>query len=103
MRGKGSLVVTDSRIVVFWEKEVRKISLYDSGGSKSTPIFINRTLSYFVVHGDDFSQGIQNKMQDCAITVSIKENPNIKKRRDEYLSPRVSYFSKYLGHIFNFG
>ena len=29
MRGKESLVVTDSRIVVFWDKEVNKISSYD--------------------------------------------------------------------------
>ena len=30
MRGKESLVVIDSGIVVFWDKEVKKISSYDS-------------------------------------------------------------------------
>ena len=29
MRGKESLVVTDSHIVVFWDKEVKKSSSYD--------------------------------------------------------------------------
>ena len=78
MREKESLVVTDSRIVVFWDKEVKKNSSYDSKGRKSNPIFSNRTLSDFVVHGVDFSQGTQSKMQEGAITVSTKENPNIK-------------------------
>ena len=60
MRGKESLVVTDSRIVLFWEKEVKKIRSYDSEGSKSTSIFRNRTLSDCVAHGVDFSQGTQS-------------------------------------------
>ena len=30
MRGKQNLVVTDSRIVVIWDKEVKKSSSYDS-------------------------------------------------------------------------
>ena len=30
MRGKESLVVTDSRIVVFWNKEIKRSSSYDS-------------------------------------------------------------------------
>ena len=72
MRGKESLVVTDSQIVVFWDKEVKKISSYDSEGSKSTPIFSNITLGGCVVHGVNFSQGTQSKMQECAITVSTK-------------------------------
>ena len=79
MRGKESLVVTDSRIVVFWDKEVKQSSSYDSEGSKSTPIFNNRTLSDCVVHGVGFSQGNPSKMQEDAITLSTKENPNIKK------------------------
>ena len=37
MRGKESLVVTDSRIFVFWYKEVKKSSSYYSEGSKSNP------------------------------------------------------------------
>ena len=77
MRVKESPVVTDSRIVVFWNKEVNKSSSYDSEGSKSTPIFSNITLIDFVVHGVDFSLGTQSKMQECAITVSTKDNPNI--------------------------
>ena len=77
-REKENLVVTDSHIVVFWDKEIKKSSSYDSQVSKSTPIFINRNLSDFVVHGVDFSQGNQSKMQENAITVSTKENPNIK-------------------------
>ena len=81
MRGKDRLVITDSRIVVFWYKEVKKGSAYDSEGSNSTPIFSNKTLSDGVVHGVDFSQGIQSKMQKGAITLSTKENPNIKKKR----------------------
>ena len=77
MRGNESLVVTVSCIVAFWDKEVNKSSSYYSEGSKSTPIFSNRTLSYCVVHGFDFSQGTQSKIQEGAITVSTKENPNI--------------------------
>ena len=76
MRGKESLVVTDSRIVLFWEKEVKKIRSYDSEGSKSTSIFRNRTLSDCVVHGVDFIQENQSNMQEVAIMVSTKENPN---------------------------
>ena len=72
MRGKKILVVTDSRIVLFWDKDVKKSSSYDSEGSKSTPIFNNRTLSDCVVHGVDFSQGTQSKIQEGAITVSTK-------------------------------
>ena len=72
MRGKGSLFVTDSRIVVFWDKEVKKISSYHSEGSNPTPIFSNRTLSDCVVCGVDFSQGTQSKIQEGAITVSTK-------------------------------
>ena len=63
MRGKEILVVTDYRIVVFWEKEAKKSSSYDSQVSKSTPIFSNRTLIVCVVHGVDFSQGNQSKIQ----------------------------------------
>ena len=77
MRGKESLVVTDSRIVVFWDKEVKKSSSYDSEGSKSTPIFIDRNFSDCVVHGVDFSQGTPSKMQEVAIIVSTKDNQNI--------------------------
>ena len=77
MMGKESLVVTDSRIVFFWYKEVKKSSSYDSEGRNSNPIFSNRTLSDCVVHGVDFSQGTQSKMQEGTITVSTKENPNI--------------------------
>ena len=73
MRGQESLVVTDSRIVVFWYKEVNKISSYDSEGRKSTPIFSNRTLSDCVVHCVDFIQGAHSKMQEGAITVSTKK------------------------------
>ena len=36
IRGKDIFVVTDSRTVVFGDKEVNKISSYDSEGSKST-------------------------------------------------------------------
>ena len=72
MRGKESLVVTDSRIVVFWNKELKKSSSYDSEGSKSNPIFRNITLIDCVVHGVDFSQGNQSKMQEGAVTVSTK-------------------------------
>ena len=79
MRGKESLVVTDSCIVVFWDNEVKKSSSYDSKGSKSNPIFSNTTLSDCVVHGNDFIQGTQSNRQEGAITVSTKENPNIKK------------------------
>ena len=104
MREKEILVVTASRIVVLWEKEVNKSSSYDSEGSKSTPIFCNITFSACVVHGLDFSQGTHSNMQEGgAITVSTKENPNIKKRRDEYLSPGVSYYSKCLGYTCSFG
>ena len=62
-RGKESLVVTDSHIVVFWDKEVKKSSSYYSQVRKSTPIFSNRTLSDCVVHGVDFGQVNQSKMQ----------------------------------------
>ena len=79
MRGKESLVLSDSHIVVFWDKEVNKSSSCYSEDTKSTTIFNNRTLSYCVVHGVDFSQGTQSKMHEGAITVSTKENPNIKK------------------------
>ena len=72
MREKESLVVTESRIVVFWDNEVKKISSYNSEGRKSTPIFSNRTLSDCVVYGVDFSQGTQINMQEGAITVSTK-------------------------------
>ena len=72
MREKESLVVTDSHTVVFWDKEVKKSSSYDSKFLKSTPIFIKRTLSNCVVHGVDFIQGNQSKMQEDAITVSTK-------------------------------
>ena len=102
MRVKESLIVTDYRIVLFWYKEVKKISSYDSEGSKSTHIFRNKNLSGCVIHGVDFSQETQSKTHEGTITVSTKDNPNIKKR-DEYLSPRVSYFSKYLGYTCNFG
>ena len=78
MREKESLVVTDSRIVVLWDKEVKKISSYDSEGSNYTPIFSNIILSDCVVHGVCFSQGTQSKIQEGAITVSTKENPKIK-------------------------
>ena len=78
MREKESLVVTDSHILVFWYKELKNSSSYDSQVSKSTPIFTNITLSDCVVHGVDFSQGTQSKIQEGAITVS-KKNPNIKK------------------------
>ena len=77
MRGKESLVVTDSRIVVFWYKEVKKSSSYDSEVRNYTPIFSNITLSDCVVHGVDFSRGTQSKIQEGAIPVSTKENPNI--------------------------
>ena len=77
MRYTESLGVTDSRIVVFWYKEVKKSSSYDSEGSNSTLIFSDRTLSDCVVHGVDFSQGTQSKIQEGATTVSTKENPNI--------------------------
>ena len=103
MREKESLVVTDSCIVVFWDKEANKSSSYDSEGSKSTPIFSNTTLSDCVFHGVDFSLGTQSKTQEGAITVPTKENRNIKKIIDEYLSPRVSYRSKYFGYTCNFG
>ena len=62
MSEKESLVVTDSCIFVFWYKEVKKISPYDSDGINYTPIFSNRTLRDCVVHGVDFSQGDQSKM-----------------------------------------
>ena len=75
MRVKEILVVTNSHIVVFWDKEVMKISSYDSQVSKSTPIFINIILGDCVVHGVDFSQGNQSNMQEGAIIVSTKENP----------------------------
>ena len=81
MIGKESLVITDSHIIVFWDKEVKKSSSYDSEVSKSNPILSNNTLSDFLVHYVDFSQGSQSKMQEGAITVSTKENPNIKTRR----------------------
>ena len=81
MREKESLVVTDSHIAVFWDQEVKKISAYDSEGRKSTPIFRNRTLSDYVVHVIDFSQGTQSNMQEGTITVSTKENPNILKTK----------------------
>ena len=103
MRVKESLIVTDSRIVVFWDKEVKKISSYDPEGRTYTPIFRNITLIYCVVPGVYFIQGIQSKIQVGVITVSTKNKPNIKKRKDEYLSPRGSYCSKYLGYTFNFG
>ena len=35
-------------------------------------------MSDCVVHGVDFSQGNHSKMQEGTITVSTKENPNIK-------------------------
>ena len=73
MRGKESLVVTDSCIVLFWDKEVNKNSLYYSEGSKSNPIFSNRTLSDCLVHGVDFSKEDQRNMQEGAITWSTKE------------------------------
>ena len=63
MREKEILIVTDSRIFVFWDKEVKKSSSYDSEVSNSTPIFSNRNFSDCVVHGVDFSQGTQSKMQ----------------------------------------
>ena len=37
LRGKESRIITDARIVLFWEKEVKKSSSYDSEGSKSNP------------------------------------------------------------------
>ena len=77
MRGKDSLVVTDSHIFVFWDKEVKKSISYYPEGKNSTFIFSNITSSDCVVHGVDFSQGTQSKMQEGAITVSTKENPNI--------------------------
>ena len=77
MRRKESLVVTDSRIVVFWVSEVKKSSSYDSESSKYTPIFSNITLSDDVVHGFDFSLETHSKMQEGAITVSTKEYLNI--------------------------
>ena len=77
MRGKESLVVTDSRTLAFWDKKANKSSSYDSEGSKSTPIFSNVTLIDFVVHGFGFVQGTQSKKQESAITVSTKVNPNI--------------------------
>ena len=86
MRVKESLVVTDYRIVVFWDKEVNKSISYDSQVSNSTPISINRTLIDCVVHGVDFIQGGQCKMQEGAITVSTKENPNIFKNGDMEIS-----------------
>ena len=101
MRGNESLVVTDSHIVVFWEKEVKKSTSCDSEGSKSNPIFINRTLSACVVHAVDFIQGTPSKMQEGAITVSIKENPNILNTKI-WISP-ISYCPKYLGYTYNFG
>ena len=75
MRGKDILVVTDSHIVLFLENEVKKRSSYDIEGSKSTPIFSNRTMIDCVVHGVDFSQGTHSKTQKGAIIVSTKENP----------------------------
>ena len=88
---------------MFWDKEVKKSSSYDSGGSNYTPIFSNITLIDCVVHGVNFIQGTQSKIQEGVITVPTKENTNIKKRGDEYISPRVSYCSKYIGYTCNFG
>ena len=45
-------------------------------------------MSDCVVHGVDFSQGNQSKMQEGAITVSTKENPNIKKNEEINISPQ---------------
>ena len=87
LREKEIFVVTDSRIIVFWDKEVKKSSSYDSEGSKSNPIFSNITLSDCVVHGVDFSQGNQSKMQEGAIIVSTKENTNIKNKEMD-ISPQ---------------
>ena len=78
MRRKESLVVTDSRIVVFWVSEVKKSSSYDSESSKYTPIFSNITLSDDVVHRFDFSMETHSKMQEGAITEETKENLDIK-------------------------
>ena len=72
MREIESLVVTDSHIFVFWDKEKKKSSSYDSKVRKSTLIFSNRNLSDCVVHGVDFSQVNQSKMKEGAITVSTK-------------------------------
>ena len=58
-------------------------------------------MSDCVVNGVDFSQGTQSKIQEGAITLSTKESSKI--IRDKYLSPRVSYCSKYLGCTCNFG
>ena len=88
---------------MFWEKEVKKTSSYDSDGSTSTPTFSNRNLSDCVVHGVHFIQGTHSNMQEGAIIVPTKENPNIKKGRDEDLSQIVSYCSKYLGYTCSFG
>ena len=63
MRGKESLVLTESRIVVFQDEEVKTSSSYESKVSKSTPIFSNRTLSDYVVCDVDFIQGNQSNMQ----------------------------------------
>ena len=43
IRGKDIFVVTDSRTVVFWDKEVKKSSSYDSEGSNSNPILAIKT------------------------------------------------------------
>ena len=43
MRGEDSLVVTDSHIVVFWDKEIKKSISYDSQVRNSTLVFSNRT------------------------------------------------------------
>ena len=82
-RGKESLVVTYSHIVLFWDKEVKKSCSHDSQVSKYTPIFSNRTLGNCKVHGVDFSQRNQSKMQEGAITVSTEENPNIKIKKTQ--------------------
>ena len=40
-----------------------------------------------MIHGVDFSQGNKSKMQEVSITVSTKENPNIK-NNDMNISPQ---------------
>ena len=62
---------------MFWDKEIKKSSSYDSEGSKSTTILRNIPLSDCVVHGVVFSPGTQSKMQEGAIPVPTKENLNI--------------------------
>ena len=66
------LLATDFRIFVCWDKEENKRNPYDLECSKSTQVFINKSLSDGLYYCVDFNQVNKINMKEVTTTVPKK-------------------------------